>query len=567
MQMEKPGPSNRSDRKGALLRVLTLVFCCAQLCAFSIDSHSATYSIRDYGAKGDGQTSDTAAIQAAIEACANAGGGTVLFPPGRFLSGTIFLRSHVTLEFDTGSTLLGGTRLEDYPLTLCAFASYTDRYCGRALIWGEGLEDVGIVGRGTIDGQGAAFKDNRPSDEVAAEIAKDWTDPSRHVPKGVYINRPYLIRLVSCSGVRVEGLTLRDSAMWMQHYLNCDFVAIRGITVYNHCAANNDMIDIDCCREVLISDCFGDTDDDALTLKSTADCPTENVTVTNCALSSHCNAIKLGTESSGGFKNITISNCVIRPSRDREAMAGRNEGLAGIALEMVDGGSLERVAISNVAMYGQTTPIFIRLGNRARPFKTDMEKPGVGTLRDVILGNIVATGAGGIGCSITGLPDHPVENVTLSNIRIEYKGGVARLPKLSEVPEVPEKYPESAMFGTLPAYGLYCRHVKGLRLESLDLATEKHDARPALACEDVRDLELARFRGSVSPSVPMVAVFKDVSDALISGCVSPEVATFLRFEEKVRQVRLTGNDLSRAGAPFEAVAGADAKEVIIVGDR
>ncbi|NUN97003.1 MAG: pre-peptidase C-terminal domain-containing protein, partial [Candidatus Omnitrophica bacterium] len=266
MQVEKPGPSNRSDKKGALLRVLTLVFCCAQLCAFSIDSHSATYSIRDYGAKGDGQTSDTAAIQAAIEACANAGGGTVLFPPGRFLSGTIFLRSHVTLEFDTGSTLLGGTRLEDYPLTLCAFASYTDRYCGRALIWGEGLEDVGIVGRGTIDGQGAVFKDNRPSDEVAAEIAKDWTDPSRHVPKGVYINRPYLIRLVSCSGVRVERITLRDSAMWMQHYLNCDFVTIRGVTVYNHCAANNDMMDIDCCREVLISDCFGDTDDDALTL-------------------------------------------------------------------------------------------------------------------------------------------------------------------------------------------------------------------------------------------------------------------------------------------------------------
>ena len=346
------------------------------------------FSVTDYGALGDGKNKDTAAIQKAIDAANNASGGT----------GTIYLKSRVTLHIDFGATLLGSTDGDDYPANPCGFRSYTDQYVRQALLWGENLHDVAIIGRGTIDGQGAAFKD---------------------LP---WLKRPYAIRLITCRNVLVEGLTLRNSAMWMQHYLACDFVTIRGINVYNHCNGNNDMIDIDCCRDVIVSDCFGDTDDDALTLKSTADRPCENIAITNCILSSHCNAIKMGTESNGGFKNIAITNCVIRPSNVREAYAGTPNGLAGIALEIVDGGVLDGVTISNLSIDGTTAPIFVRLGNRARPFKKNMPKPAMGALRNVVISNIVATGASKTGCSITGLPGHPVRNVTLSNIKLSSAG-------------------------------------------------------------------------------------------------------------------------------------------------
>ena len=173
--------------------------------------------------------------------------------------------------------------------------------------------------------------------------------------------------------------------MWMQHYLACENLRVTGIRVYNHANQNNDMIDIDGCRNVIVSDCYGDTDDDALTFKSTSEHACENITVTNCILSSHCNAIKCGTESTGGFKNFTISNCIIRPSDDKEPIFGKPEGISGISLEIVDGGVMEGITISNISMDGPEVPIFIRLGNRARKHMTEAETPPVGQLSDVII--------------------------------------------------------------------------------------------------------------------------------------------------------------------------------------
>jgi hypothetical protein len=271
--------------------------------------------------------------------------------------------------------------------------------------------------------------------------------------------------------------------MWMQHYLDCDFLTLRGLNVFNHVAANNDMVDVDGCRNVIISDCVGDTDDDALTLKSTGVRPTEHVVISNCILSSHCNAIKAGTESAGGFIDIAISNCVIRPSAVKEAHAGRPEGLAGIALEIVDGGALERVAISNIVVEGTTAPIFMRLGNRARPPKPSDPKPPVGTFRDVSISNVVATGAGTMGCALAGIPDHPIENITLSNIRIRFAGGGSR--DAGEVPEVEGKYPECTMFGPLPAYGFFLRHARNVRMRDVELTCVAPDPRPPIATVDV----------------------------------------------------------------------------------
>ncbi len=188
--------------------------------------------------------------------------------------------------------------------------------------------------------------------------------------------------------------------MWMQQYLACEYLTVRGINVFNHSNKNNDMIDIDGCKNVIISDCFGDSDDDALTFKSTSGRINENITVTNCVLSSHVNAIKLGTEAIGGFKNITISNVVIKPSEKVETIYGTSKGVGGIILEMVDGGIMDGINISNVRIDGVQTPIFLRLGNRGRTIRPDMKKPSVGIMRNISLSNISATGASEIGSSI-----------------------------------------------------------------------------------------------------------------------------------------------------------------------
>jgi polygalacturonase len=275
----------------------------------------------------------------------------------------------------------------------------------------------------------------------------------------------------------------------MEQYLACQRVTIRGITVDNRVTYNDDGIDLDGCRDAVVSDCKIDSDDDGICLKSTCQRPCENITITNCVVSSHCNAIKMGTESNGGFRNITISNCTCA-SPTSTVIYGAQRGLGGVALELVDGGTLENVAVSNIMIDGVATPIFLRLGNRARPIDQDMPKPGAGTFRNVVLSNIVATHAARTGCSITGVPGHSVENVQLSNIQITFDGGGTRPESAVQVPEREGRYPEGSMFGTLPAYGFYCRHAAGLKLRDVRLRTERPDLRPAVVCDDVQGMVL-----------------------------------------------------------------------------
>jgi len=195
----------------------------------------------------------------------------------------------------------------------------------------------------------------------------------------------------------------------------------------------------------------------------------------------------MGTESGGGFQNITVTNCEICSPRYSKVIYGRQRGLAGIALEIVDGGVLERVAISNLTIKGVTAPIFMRLGNRARIYEGDKPKPDVGRFSNVIVSNIIATECSQIGCSITGLPGHPIENVSLSNIQLSFDGGGTKENASQDIPEKPESYPESTMFGTLPAYGFFCRHVKGLKFQNLRLDTSASDYRHAIVFDDVND--------------------------------------------------------------------------------
>jgi polygalacturonase len=529
---------------------LSILLVAGAICTAQTKGQGSPYSVRDFGAVADGKTLDTQAIQAAIDACGSRGGGTVYFPAGTYLSGTIRLKSHIRLDLDKGALILGSSNVEDYPFIMSHFASRADRYFGRALIWGEGLHDIAITGYGTIDGQGDQFADKAPTAERYEQLVSGLKAAGRYYPLQRDINRPFVIRLVSCRNVLVENVTLRHSAMWMQHYLNCDFVTIRGVNVFNHGCRNNDMIDIDCSRNVVITGCFADTDDDALTLKSCHRIAVENVTVSNCVISSHCNAIKAGTDSMGGFKNLTITNCIIRQSAAKHVVNGRAEGIAGIALEIVDGGSLDGVAISNVSIEGTASPIFLRLGNRARPVSPDGPKPPVGTFRNVVIDNVVARSAGRTGCSIVGVPGHRIENVTLSNIKISFDGGGTKKQGAAEVPERENKYPESTMFGVLPAYGFFCRHVDGLTFQDVDLCYDKPDQRPALICDDVHNLKLDGFGAQVAADASGQIIFRNTTDALITGCRPPAADVFLRLEDSSKLINVIANDLSRVKTPF-----------------
>jgi len=494
---------------------------------FATAGEKIYYSVSEYGAIGDGTTLNTTAIQTAIDVCSDAGGGTVLFTKGTYLTGTIKLRNNVTLYLDAGSILLGSTRLEDYPVTICDFRSYTDNYTVRSLIYVEKANNVAITGRGIIDGQGAAFKDKRTADEP-------------------YKMRPYLIRMIECGNVTVRDVTILNSPMWVQHYLACENVVIDGITVNSFVAGNNDGIDIDSCSGVRISNCDINSGDDAIVLKATSGRVCRDVVVSNCVLRSYCNAYKLGTESNGGFENIIFSNSTIYDTR-----------LAAIALEMVDGAKLERVIVNNIVINNAGTAIFLRLGNRARPYsarghwdpdafipESGVTRPGVGTFRDVVVSNIMATGIGITGCSITGIPGHLLRDITLENIRIIFDGGGTTEMVNRSVPEKENSYPEFNGFGSLPCYGIYTRHAKNITFNNIKLLYEKEDLRPALVFDDVSNLNLFQFDAELSAEAKALVWMKKVNGALVHGCrPSLKINTFAQLD-KCENITIMNNDFS-----------------------
>jgi len=485
------------------------------------------FNITSYGAKGNGVALNTKAIQSAIDACAKSGGGTVYVPAGRYLSGTLYMKSNVTLFLDAGAVLVGSKNLKDYPVTVSKTRSYTDNYTDKSFIYAEDLENISIIGKGIIDGNGASFKLDPLDNNEELRSADGFA---------YYKYRPFLIRMINCKNILVRDITLMNSAMWVQHYLACEDVNIDGITVNSRVNDNNDGIDIDGCNRVRISNCDISSGDDAIVLKSTLDRICKNVNVTNCTLSSAQNAFKLGTESNGGFDNIVFSNSVIYDTRGD-----------GISLLLVDGGILGNVSISNITMNKVGNAIVVRLGDRGRPFIKDMPKMKTGSLSNIIISNIQATEIGSIGSSVTGIPGHLVENISFNNIRITYKGGGKADLTNREIPEMSGDYPGGEMFGVLPAYGFFCRHGKNIRFNNIELNFNEPDARPAIICDDINGLELKSIKAGTTGSAPLLWL-KNVSDAFIQSCIAPQNSeTFLQVSGSAsKHITIMGNDLCGA---------------------
>ncbi|GAB2603358.1 glycoside hydrolase family 28 protein [Spirosoma areae] len=454
-------------------------------------SHAQTYNVVDFGAVPNAKTLNTQAIQKAIDKCAETG-GLVYFPKGTFLSGTIFLRSNVTLHLSPMAVLKGSPLPQDYPdifKTLPPGETTgtpatkirnpdTQRRCQVGFVVAQNVHHVGIEGTGTIDGNGMEWTGSKENDGP---------------------NRPNCVLFIYCEDVLVKDFTLKNSVNWATYYLKCNRVNINRMKINSLGIINNDGLDIES-SNVSVSDCIIESDDDGICLKSSDYEPIENISITNCVIKSNCNGIKFGTASLGGFKNVSISNCVIskvlatrhwpwnwhKEMKDIELPVSV---LAGLALELVDGGTMENITITNISMRDVQTAIFVHLGNRARREKpTDPVRPP-GVLKNVIISNVNAISHSKITNSISGQPGYPVENIQLSNIQINSMGKGTAEEASMPVPERAAVYPEQRMFGySLPAHGFYLRHAKNITFQNVDFQLRNPDRRPAYAFDDVKDV-------------------------------------------------------------------------------
>lgn len=433
------------------------------LAAAALTAEARVYDITDYGAVSDTTRLSTAAVQKAIDSCNAAGGGTVSVPAGNYKIGSIVLRSNVTLNLENGATLYGSTDIADYRPMTTDYVSLRTNVPTIQLIYADNASNVAITGLGTIDGRGKAFP------------KLTWNDEG--------ITRPHLLRLIRCSDVTVSGVTLKNSGCWMQHYLACDRVKIHGITVINRNNYNNDALDLDGCHNVTVSDMIADSDDDGITLKSTSPRLCEDITISNCVVSSHCNAIKLGTETNGGFRNIIVRGVVVKPSADQSSRYfGLPTGHSAISLEIVDGGTMSNVDIADITITGTESPIFIRLADRRRPYAENAPIDKVGSISGIRLHDILIDGAGPTGCSITGIEGHPVTNVQISDVTMRHAGGqpVTAAPADEKIAE----YPEATMWGILPAKGFWLNHTRNVTFRNVNVITDAPDERPLFVATD-----------------------------------------------------------------------------------
>ncbi|MEO6828737.1 MAG: glycoside hydrolase family 28 protein [Acidobacteriaceae bacterium] len=460
------------------------------------------YDVRTYGAIGDGHVIDTPAVNKAIEAAAASGGGTVRFSAGTYACYSIHLRSHVTLFLERGATILaaptpaagagGGYDAPEPDPAWVAYQDFGHNHWHNSLLWGENIHDFGIGGPGLIWGKGLD-RGHGPNKLMESPGGGNKS-----------------IALKNCRNVVLKEFSVLQGGWFAILATGVDNLTIDSLTI----DTNRDGMDIDCCRNVRVSNCTVNSPwDDGIVPKSSYALgyarSTENVTISNCYVTGayqlgslldgtfkrfpagekvpQIGRIKLGTESNGGFKNIAISNCVF-------------EGCRGLALETVDGALLEDIAITNITMRDiVSAPIFLRLGARMRGPKN----AAVGQLRRVIISNIVASNVDPRHCSIlSGIPGHAIQDIQISDIFIQQWGGGTREQADRHMPENESNYPEPQMFGVTSAQGFYLRHVQGIDMSHIEIASMQPDQRPVFMLDDVSDAEFLRIRAPREQGVP-----------------------------------------------------------------
>jgi len=452
------------------------------------------YNIEKFGAIGDAKTLNTTSIQAAVDEAHQNGGGKVLIPTGRFLSGSIVLKSNVELHLSAGAVLLGSTKPNDY--------IQIQRW--KALILADSAINISISGKGVIDGQGAELALRIDSLFYAGDIDSAAYNFNDKRPRADI--RPQLIEMVNSRQIEIRDITLLSAASWVQSYFHCEELLIDNIKVDSDTYWNNDGIDIIDSKNVIIRNCDINASDDGICLKSYEcgysgpqnwEIQCDSILIEDCRVRSSASAIKFGTASYRGISNVIVRNIEVYDTYR-----------SAIAIESIHNGMVENVLIDSIYATNTGNAFFLRLGK----YKEDGR---IGGLRNVSIRNLKVEVPNGppdshyqirgpslpffhntFPSSIVGLPGKLIKDVQLENIEISYSGGgnpaYANLPlnRLDDVPEFAAKYPEFSMFGELPAWGIYVRHVDGLSLRNVKLSVKKSDYRPAIVFDDAHSLDL-----------------------------------------------------------------------------
>ncbi len=555
-----------------VLAVLSYAVCCWPIAVDaderrdSIDSDAGSsqlaqpiFDVRAFGAVGDGSHLDTPAIQAAIDKCHVAGGGTVLVTAGRYLTGTLRLKSNVHLHVSLSACILGSNDLSQYASDVepCGFVNA--RHIDKCLLYAADAENMAVTGLGLIDGQGAGFPTNAADGSVG--------------------ERPMLARWARCRNVTLAGITLRNAGAWCAHFLRCDHVRVKGVTIHNRAKFNNDGIDLMGTQNVTISDCVLECEDDAICFQDMFhDAPVRNVVITKCIMSTRWSAIRSGGAHRGGIRDITVSNCVIYDTYG-----------CGIKLQIGGNGTMENMTFSNIVMNNVSSPISLRLGNHHYNNEQRDEAFPFGGLKNILFDNIRASVCSleslqqGIAAhyppevgakphegeqrqciSICGIPGHLVQGITLSNIHVTFPGGgTAEEASRRSLPELEDVYPEYFMWGVPPAYGLYARHVQGLTLNNVRFELAAPDLRPAIVCDDVQDLEIGGLKAAGNHRSESLVRLQNTAGAFIhtSRPLDP-IACFLRVEgSSSERITLHGNLLPGDMKVLETSGGASSNAV------
>lgn len=441
-------------------------------------SADISFNVRDYGATGNQRTNDRAAIQAAVDACARAGGGTVLFPPGDYLSSTIRLSSHVTLKIEMGATIWTSK-------DPTAFSGH------RQLFFADGKKHIVIQGQGRIHGQG--------TDDYGARWGKPKRPPFR---TGVLL-------FTNCQDVAVRNVTILYSDSWTLHFKRCERVVVEGVTIRNNYRRlNSDGIDPNMCRHVRISNCRITAGDDCIVLKATESHACEDVVVKNCELESAASAIKLGTESRGDFRDIRFEGCAIRNS------------FTGIGFYLKDGGTMERVSFKNIqiktcpATVRTVTPVFMDIERRHVDSK-------VGIIRDVTFENLEIHSGSGV--LIQGMPESPIRRLAFRNVvfRVDAPDDYVKRKKPIGGRRTTRGIGDT-LFAQMPSYMTFA-HVSRLTLQDVQLivageALEKYD-RSAVCLRHIESARLNRVSRRPSPRPGMLPVVdsRDCRDVAVDS--------------------------------------------------
>jgi polygalacturonase len=450
--------------------------------SYSVSLYAKDYNASLFGIKSNGTTLNTTSIQKAIDYINVNGGGRLVFYVGRYLTGTIHLKSNVTIRLEEGAILVGSVNPFDY--------EHISNWS--ALIFAHDQKNIGITGKGVIDGQGFTVANNLV-DLIHKGVVKDPLKYDRPW-EGI---RPQNIYFKGCRNIKIQGITLKDPASWNQQYDQCKNLVIEGITVDSKSYWNNDGVDIVDCDSVIVADSYFDAADDGICLKShSPDFICQNVYIHNNKIRTSANGIKFGTASLGGFRNIKIiQNLVFDTYR------------SAITFAAVDGGIVENIVVDSLRSINTGNVIFLRIGERVAGKKGKMDNVSISNVYAEVPSTKPDAGYNYEGpvedmprnispSSIVGLPDAIIENVTLKNIEIHYPGGgnpsFARvsLNELEKVPEMKASYPEFSMFKELPAWGFYIRHAKGIIFENVKLVCAGKDYRSAIVLDDVKGAKL-----------------------------------------------------------------------------